>query len=233
MGIRGDCPNDAELYCRAAEGNRCARDALLTRHAGLVYSLCSRFPVSADEREDLAQAGFLGLIQAIDGFDALRGHAFSSYAVPHVLGEMRKHLREAGGVSISRRARTMTRDVERKQQEMAARTGRMPALVDVARELGLDPAEIALAQEALRAPADLDDLHLSSRSEPGQIEVLLTLKDAVAKLQPIHREIVQRRFFEDQTQGEIARDLGRSQGQISRLQNKALLQLRHLLEEGR
>ncbi len=231
MGICGDCPGDAELFCRAAEGDRCARDALLRRHTGLVYSLCGRFPASADEREDLAQAGFLGLMQAIDGFDARRGHAFSTYAVPHVLGEMRKHLRGAGAVSISRRARKMTREVERKQEEMAARTGRLPALIDVAKALGLDPSEIALAQEALRVPVDLDDLHLASRRDPGQMEVLLTLKDAVAKLQPIHREIVQRRFFADQTQAEIARDLVRSQGQISRLQRKALLQLRHLLDE--
>ncbi len=230
MGICGDCPADEELFCRAGKGDQCARDALLERHSGLVHSLCGRFPVVGAEREDLFQAGFLGLMQAVDGFDASRGHAFSTYAVPHVLGEMRRHLRGTGAVSISRRARKMTREVERKQQQMAARTGRLPSLMEVAEALGLDPSEITLAQEALRAPAALNDLQLTSREDPQQMQGI-TLRDAVARLGPLHRDIVTRRYFGDQTQAQIAGELGRSQSQVSRLERRALLRLRQLLDE--
>ncbi|MFO8059606.1 MAG: sigma-70 family RNA polymerase sigma factor [Bacillota bacterium] len=229
MGTCGDVPEERELFRRAQSGDQCARDALLERHSGLVHSLCQRFPSLGSEGEDLVQAGFLGLLRAVDGFDPDLGRAFSTYAVPHILGEMRKHLRAAAGVSVSRRARGMVREVEGAADEMAARTGRVPSLAEVAERLGFDPAEIALAQEALRAPSALYDLVPSPREDPGRVE-LLSLKDAVDRLEPIHRDIIQRRYFEDQTQAQIARDLGRSQAQVSRLQKQALRRLRQILD---
>lgn len=223
-----DCTDDATLFARTARGDEAARERLLRRHRRLVKALAGRFSVSDSERGDLVQAGTVGLIQAVDRFDPERGHAFSTYAVPLVLGEMRKFLRDKGAVRVSRRARDIVNRVHEKQGEMASRSGRVPSVMEVARELGIDPAEVVLAEEAVRAPLPVDDIATGSWSETHHLETM-SLHDAVGKLDPRLREVVTHRYFGDRTQQQTAEEMGVSQAHVSRLEKEALSRLRSML----
>ncbi len=222
------CTDDARLFARMARGDDEARERLLRRHHRLVKALAHRFSVPDAEREDLVQAGTLGLIQAVDRFDPERGYAFSTYAVPLVLGEMRKLLRQKGAVRVSRRARDLVRRVREKQGEIAARRGEVPSIMEVAREIGIDPAEVVWAQEAVRSPVPVDDIAAGRWSEADHLETM-SLHDAVQKLDPRLREVVTLRFFQDRTQQQTAEALGVSQAHVSRLEKEALSWLRRLL----
>ncbi len=220
----GGC-TDAVLFCLAREGDQCAREELVEMHLGLVRSVSGRFFVSPQERADLMQAGMVGLLRAVERFDPERGTAFSTYAVPYVLEEMRRYLQSLGPASVSRRAR----DLVRRVREHQARAGRgdRTSLCTTAEELGIDAADVAHAEEALRPPEQLqEDEFCTDTDRHADGTEKLDLREALRGLDCRGRRIICRRYFEDMTQQEVAEEMGFSQAQISRLEKKALKQMR-------
>ncbi len=219
-----------ELYRRAGEGDQDAREKLLCEHRPLVRAIMRRFSVPPSDREDVLQAGFVGLLQAIDGYEPERGHAFSTYAVPLILGQMKRYLRGRSAVSISRHRRSTLRRVREVQKKLAAGRKHPPSVAEIAREMGYDAEEIALVSEALRAPRPLDGVAgtLVGKRPDGWVDSL-ALQQAIDELSPRHQQILRMRYFSDLTQQEVADLLDISQPHVSRLEREATLRLSCLL----
>lgn len=224
-----------DLFERAAAGDAVAREELVAANLPLVHSIVNRFSASGREREDLFQIGCIGLLKAVDGFDPRFGTRFSTYAVPMILGEIRRHLRDDTAVKLPRSARELGLAALRAEAELARRLGREPSVQEVAAELGCQPSELAAATEGLRRPASLqaedeDGRTLldrqASEGQEGRIVDRLALTAALDRLEPRAREILRRRYYQNQSQADVARALGISQVHVSRLERRALHALR-------
>ena len=229
-------PNDIELLRQAKAGSKEARDRFLENNTALVVHVAKRF--SAGEYEDLVQAGFVGLIKALDSFDPGFGTAFSTYAVPYIMGEMKECLRKQKQVSLGRKARELYLRYKEISETIYQQEGREPSLVRVAGVLGVDPQELIYALEVARTPKSLD--------EPIDEDNKVLLQDVLVKVDE-HKEnkmlidellqnldersryIVMQRFFAEKTQVELAAELQLSQAQICRIEKKALNLLRNSL----
>ena len=213
----------------------------IARHFPLVWSLVHRLGAVGVDREDLFQAGCVGLVQACRRYDASLGTAFSTYAAPLILGEMRRLLREGRPVRVPQGARQMVGEARRLRQQLATSRVEDPPLHEVAAHLGVPPEELLAAEEALGVPRSLDGPAWGAREENGNSlhEVLaapaldedegLILSEALSRLEPRHRLVIEGRYFHDLTQQELAERLGISQPQVSRLEQQALGRLRTLL----
>ncbi len=221
---------DHALFLRAQSGDSVARDEIFSANTGLVWA-CIRKYVGLMEKEDLFQLGSIGLLKAIDRFDPSYGVVFSTFAVPHILGEVRRHLRDNALVKVDRRLREISYQARKVRQEMTAKSGREPTASEIAEALEV-PVDVLLeALEAASSVLYLEDVPgYGDRSALDQDspadEESVDLRAAVDRLEPEMRKIVEGRFFLARTQSEIARDLGISQAHVSRLEKKALLCLR-------
>lgn len=224
-----------DLFGRAAAGDAAARDQLVAANLPLVHRIVNRFAVTGRERDDLFQVGCVGLIKAIDGFDRRFGTQFSTYAVPMILGEIRRYLRDDTAVKLPRGARELGLSALRKAEELTRRLGREPNVREIAAELGCEPSDVAEVTEGLRRPASLqaedeDGRTLLDRqgNEGHEARVLdrLALSAALERLEPRAREILWRRYYQNQSQIDVARALGISQVHVSRLERRALHALR-------
>ena len=205
-------------------------------HLGLVRLCAGRFRGRGVEYEDLFQAGCLGLLQAAERFDQGRGVKFSTYAVPLILGEMRRLFREGGAVRVSRGLRDLGRKVQR-EADRAREGGRpAPSLEELARKLGVSPERAALALGALQPPLSLT---AGEEGETWEIPVeapeegmteWLTLYGAMERMDPGDRELLRLRYFLGKTQTQTGEALGMTQVQVSRREKKLLLLLRRLME---
>ena len=233
---------DEALYFRQAQaGDDGAREALVRRHLPLVRSLVRRFWGRGADADDLLQQGVLGLLQAIRGFDPARGFQFSTYAVPHILGEIRRFLRKATPLHLDRRMQAQARRLRLAQEQLAQALGRMPTLFELSRESGVPAEEIPLALEALRPPLSLEQPAAAAQEGVSLGELLaapaapegemLFLREQISHLPLRERLLFTRRFMENRTQQEIAQELGVSQAQVSRLLKKLCTALRGLLQE--
>ncbi|HSW10634.1 MAG TPA: sigma-70 family RNA polymerase sigma factor [Bacillota bacterium] len=210
-------------------------------HIGLVWSIVNRFRGRGEDLEELFQVGCVGLLKAADRFDPSYGTEFSTYAVPMVLGEIRRFLRDAGPVRVGRRLQEVAARAAQARAMLIAREGREPSLEEIASEAGLSPAELAQAREATRpvlnltAPASdedgaapwLDRIAMKSDVDPADS---IALRQALTQLPSRLRLIVELRFFSDCSQAAVARRLRLSQSQVSRLERQALLALKRDLE---
>lgn len=235
---------DNEALLREVQsGDQSARAAVYEANLGLVTMVLERFKNSALEYEDLFQVGAIGLLKAIDRFDFTYQVQFSTYAVPMILGEIRRFLRDDGIIKVQRGVRENYIKIRRAREQLSAALGREPRIDELAAATELEREEIALALEACQPPASIDEtaagaeqetLSLLDRlvGEDGSAAMLeqIALREAVVALTPREQEIILRRYFKDQTQSAIAGDLGLSQVQVSRLEKKALLKLRAALE---
>lgn len=212
----------------------------MARNLPLVRHVARRFTGFGHDFDDLVQAGTVGLLQAIDGFDPDRGYQFSTYAVPVILGEIRRFLRENDPVGMGRALRARVAQVRRAAGALEQRLGRRPTVAEVAGELGWDVAEVAFALEGAQAPLSLDepagdDPDAGPRldrlaAEPGvDWHDVIAVRAALARLPERLRTIVALRFFHDRTQAEVAAAVGLSQPQVSRLERVALAELRRAL----
>lgn len=203
-------------YLRAQAGDADALAALVRRHVPLVQSLCRRFPAS----QDTFQAGCMGLVRAIRGYRADRGFAFSTYAVPVILGEMRRSLSHRLGWR-SRAALKRARDYE---AETLLRTGRAPAAADTARHAGVSPEELMLLLERDRPPVpDETGTLLASVPDPNG-ESFITrflIRDILERLPPPEGWLLRQRYCRFRTQSELARSLRTAQCRVSRLEKRA------------
>lgn len=218
-----------------------AVDALVQQHLGLVGSVAARFARLGYEHDDLFQIGCIGLIKAATRFDPDYGVRFSTYAVPLILGEIRRFLRDDGPIKVSRGTQQLARQARQTEEELRAALGREVSAAEVAEALGRPLDEVIAARDAQRP---LLSLHEPTGNDPGGValeerigsespipvaEDRLALRDALAELSPRDRTLIVRRFFHNETQAAVAADFGVSQVQVSRLERRALAQLRLML----
>ena len=224
------------LLRRAHEGDKAARDTLVEENLGLVWSIVRRFTGRGVEAEDLFQIGSIGLLKAIDKFDPGYEVQFSTYAVPMITGEIKRFLRDDGMVKVSRSLKELSWKAYAVRERLERELGQEPSLSLIARELEVTMEELVMALdsgaevESLQKTiyqGDGNDISLEDRLEErsGAQEQLLNrilLEETLDKLEARERQIIYLRYFEDKTQTEIARELGISQVQVSRMEKKIL-----------
>lgn len=210
------------------------RDQFIESNLPLVHSLCKRFVGRGIEYDDLYQAGCVGLVKAADGFDQSRGLCFSTYAVPVILGEIRRMFRDGGSVKVSRSLKELSLKVTRIKSQLELKLSREPTISELATELQVTPEEITEAQSAAMPTVSLtyesdDGINEMDISVSGPEDLLtnkLLLEHAFKALDITEQQIIRCRYFDYLTQNETAAKLGMSQVQISRAEKKILLKLR-------
>ena len=213
------------------------RDNFIESNLPLVHSLCKRFVGRGIEYDDLYQAGCIGLIKAADGFDESRGLCFSTYAVPVVLGEIRRMFRDGGTIKVSRSLKELSLKLTRAKSNLELKLSREPTVSELACELGVTTEEIVEAQSAAQPIVSLtyesdDGVSEMDISVSGPEDLLtnkLLLQRAFTHLDNIEQQIIRYRYFEYLTQNETAEKLGMSQVQVSRAEKKILLKLRNVI----
>lgn len=237
-------PSESELYRMAQAGDLSAREELVQRHVNLIWHIVHRFQGRGYDPEDLFQVGAIGLLKAIDRFDVSRGLKFSTYAVPLIMGEIRRHMRDDQPIRVARSMRELGMRVEHVRQTLSQQLGRDPTTKEVAEQMGVDSGAIAEAVEATRAPASLNqpieslsgsETHLGDivKDERGEADWLeqMVLSQAFQTLDERERFILRARYVDCRTQTEVARQLNVSQVQISRLERRALNRLKMALQD--
>lgn len=231
-----------ELLQKAQAGDEEAREKLINCNLKLVFSLVQRFENRGYELEDLFQIGTIGLIKAIDKFDFNYNVKFSTYAVPMIVGEIKRFLRDDSPVKVSRSLKETAYRVHRLREQLLKKLGREPSISEIADELGVSQEQIITALEAIQQPGSIYEtlyqdegdpiLLLDQLSDPTDHQTWidkLALKEVLDKLPERHRQVIFMRFFEDKTQTEVAEIIGLSQVQISRIERQALKTMREYL----
>lgn len=232
-----------ELIAKSQNGDQQARDMIVNRNTRLVWSVVQRFLNRGYEPEDLYQIGCIGLIKSVDKFDLSYEVKFSTYAVPMIIGEIQRFLRDDGTVKVSRSLKETANKVRKMKDELSKTLGRVPTVAEIAEKLDISPEEVVFAQEASRS---LSSIHETVYENDGDPITLLdqiadqsenkwfdkiALNEAIRHLNERERLIVYLRYFKDQTQSEVATRLGISQVQVSRLEKKILQQIKDQMEE--
>ena len=228
-----------ELIEKSHGGDASATERLVTENAGLIWAVARRFFGRGVEPDDLFQLGSIGFLKAVSGFDPAFGTQFSTYAVPKIAGEIRRFLRDDGTVKVSRTLKERSGKIARARETLRDRLGREPSLSELSDVLGLEPEEIAEAENASAAVESiqsengesglrLEDVLSSSPMEERMVEHL-ALTQALARLPDRERRVIVLRYYHGLTQDRIAGLLGVSQVQVSRIEKKALGALRALL----
>ncbi|HLL65197.1 MAG TPA: RNA polymerase sigma factor SigF [Micromonosporaceae bacterium] len=222
-----------------------ARAAVITAHLPIAEYLARRYRNRGELADDLLQVATVGLIKAVDGYDGERGVEFSSYAVPTIVGELKRHFRDKGwSIRVPRRMQELNLDISRATDELTQRLGRSPTVADLARQLEVGEEEILDALEcgraygtlSLHAPipgtdgTEVADLIGGVDPELELVEHRVALRPLIEKLPPREQRIIAMRFFGNLTQSQIAAKLGISQMHVSRLLSQSLRQLREGLQ---
>ena len=228
-----------ELIRRSQAGDIEAREQLIMENAGLVWSVAKRFIGRGAEPDDLYQLGCLGFLKAVDGFDVAYGTQLSTYAVPKIAGEIRRFLRDDGAIKVSRSIKEQAASIKAARQLLIGALGREPSVLEIAEHTGLTPEDIALAEtatagtESIYAENGLDGFCLENtltdtESEDAMLEKF-SLRQAIIRLDEREATVIKLRYYHDLTQDRVAKVLGVSQVQISRIEKKALQHLRQLM----
>ena len=232
---------EADALLEAARGgDNDACERMMEENAGLIWSVVRRYYGRGADPEDLYQLGCLGFLKAVRGFDPAFGCQFSTYAVPKIAGEIRRYLRDDGAVKVSRGVKERAAAIRQARVRLSQRLGREPTLSELSAETGLEPEDIAAAEEAnlpvasLQMEAGEDGFTLESMlgtegMEEGVVE-RLALRGAVEALPERERQVIFLRYYKNLTQEKTAKVLGVSQVQISRIERKAMGRLRQALE---
>ena len=228
------------LIRSAQTGDRAAGERLVKENAGLIWSVVKRYDWGKYDQEDLYQLGCLGFLKAVEGFDPDYGTRFSTYAVPKIAGEIRRFLRDDGAVKVSRGLKEKAQQIHIARTALEQKLGREPAVSELAAWTGLPPEEIAEAEtattpaESLQKENGEEGLTLEHvLGDGGQEELLLeriALREAIRRLPSKEQQVVFLRFFHGLTQNDCARILRVSQVQISRLERRALEDLRSIMQ---
>ncbi len=229
-----------KLFTRMQNGDFQSRDQLVNGNLRLVLSVIQRFNNRGELVDDLFQVGCIGLIKAIDNFDLSQNVKFSTYAVPMIIGEIRRYLRDNTPVRVSRSLRDIAYKVLQIRDQLAHKLSREPSLLEIASELEVSREEIILAMDSIQEPVSLFEPIYNDGGDPifvmDQISdeksldekwlEVLSIKDALKKLNEREKLILTLRFYRGKTQMEVADEIGISQAQVSRLEKSALGQLR-------
>ena len=232
---------NARLIEEAQAGDEAAMERLIVLNMGLVRSLAVRFKDRGTEMEDLIQIGTIGMIKAIRSFDLARGTTFSTYAVPLIVGEIRRHLRDDGMIKVSRTYRRIGVALMNAQNRIRSEEGRDPTVGELAELCDISPEEAAIALDAIAPVSSLSEtvygeegitLEGTIADEDNDIEKLsdkIALNQAISRMQPLWQKIVLLRYYRDMTQQQTADRLGLSQVKVSREEKKIMAFLREQL----
>lgn len=238
VGTEDRFSGNRELLVRAQAGDDAALEQLVMDNAGLVRSIALRFRDRGTELEDLIQIGTLGMLKAIRSFEPERGNAFSTYAVPLIIGEIRRHLRDDGMIKVGRGYKRLGMLLLRERNRIISTEGREPGLHELAQACGVSPEEAAVALDALTPVSSLSDTVYGDEGvtleavvsdgveELEQLNDRIALRQSIAKMQPLWRRIVLLRYYRNMTQQQTADSLGLSQVKVSREEKKILAFLR-------
>ncbi len=229
-----------ELLIKIKNGDMGAREKFINGNLRLVLSVIQRFYNRGENADDLFQIGCVGLIKAIDNFDLNQNVQFSTYAVPMIIGEIRRYLRDNNQIRVSRSIRDLAYKVLQVKERVVRQTGKEPSIEEIAKELGVEREEIAMSLDAIQDPLSLqepiykdgtENLYVMDQVKDNKnidekwVENL-TIAQALKKLNSREKEIIARRFFDGRTQMEVAEEIGISQAQVSRLEKCAISRIR-------
>lgn len=229
-----------ELLILAHNGDKKAREQLITGNLKLILSVIRRFVSRGENPDDLFQIGCIGLIKAIDNFDTSLDVRFSTYAVPMIIGEIRRYLRDNNSVRVSRSLKDIAYKAMQAKEEFVSKHGKEPTVEQIAKELGLKKEDVVLALEAIVEPVSLyepiysdggDTIYVldqvgDKNDDSNWIDEIL-FKQSLKELPERERSIISLRFFEGKTQMEVAKEIGISQAQVSRLEKGALERIKN------
>lgn len=232
-----------KLFARIRQGDENARELFIKGNLRLVLSVIKRFSASNENVDDLFQIGCIGLIKSIDNFNTELGVRFSTYAVPMIIGEIRRFLRDNNSIRVSRSLRDTAYKAIYARENLTRKNQKEPSITEIAAEVGIAREDIIYALDAIQNPMSLyepvytdggDTLYVMDqiKDKKNKEEVWLehlSLSDAIKKLNSREREIITLRFFEGKTQMEVASLIGISQAQVSRLEKNALRIMRSYL----
>ncbi|MBR4555727.1 MAG: SigB/SigF/SigG family RNA polymerase sigma factor [Ruminococcus sp.] len=234
-----------ELLKKAHAGDKAAREKLVKGNLRLVLSVLQRFSGRTDSPDDLFQVGVIGLIKAIDNFDTALDVRFSTYAVPMISGEVRRHLRDYRALRVSRSVRDTAYRAMQAREELTASSEQEPTVDQIAERIGQDRSEVVAALGSVAEPVSIyepvysdsgDTLYvldqLGDSSDASQWLDEFTVKDAIGELKQREKNILYLRYFKGRTQTEVARSIGISQAQVSRLEKAALDSIKDRLRNG-
>ena len=229
-----------EMIEKVKAGDKETRDKFIQGNLRLVLSVIQRFSNRGENPDDLFQVGCIGLIKALDNFDTSHGVKFSTYAVPMIIGEIRRYLRDNNSIRVSRSMRDLAYKSLQAREVLASRLQREPTVTEIAQELDAKREDVVMALESIQEPVSLfepvfhddgdalyvmDQVQDTKNTDVKWIENL-SLSEAMKKLSPRERYILNMRFFEGKTQMEVAKEISISQAQVSRLEKNALKYMR-------
>ncbi|MBE7034964.1 MAG: sigma-70 family RNA polymerase sigma factor [Ruminococcaceae bacterium] len=222
----------SDLFKKSQKGDLQAQQSIFEANTGLIYLMIRRLKKNEEDTDDLFQVGTIGLLKAIRAFNPDYGVCFSTYAVPVIMGEMKRYLRDNTSVSVSRSYKELAAKAKRMHDDIVARTGKNPTISELASALSVTTEELGVALSAAKPPASLEEEHgegelsladlLPAPASSVDIADRLSLEQAIQKLSKRDKTILYLRYFREQTQTEIAKKLGISQVQVSRLEKKLL-----------
>lgn len=225
-----------ELLIKIKSGNQEARENFIKGNLRLVLSVIKRFYGRGENMDDLFQVGCVGLIKAIDNFDLNQNVQFSTYAVPMIIGEIKRYLRDNNSIRVSRSVRDLAYRALAVKEKVLKEKGKEPTIAEVAKELGVNEEEIIISMDAIQEPISLqepiygdntDNIYVMDQiSDKKNIDDnwanSIAISQAIKKLNEKEKMIINKRFFEGRTQMEVADEIGISQAQVSRLEKSAI-----------
>lgn len=231
-----------ELFIKIKQGDLEAREIFINGNLRLVLSVLQRFASRSDNMDDLFQVGCVGLIKAIDNFDLTLNVQFSTYAVPMIIGEIRRYLRDNNPIRVSRSIRDLAYKALQAREKLTKELNREPTIEQIAKEVGVEKEEIVFSFEAIQDPLSLQepvyndgteniyimDQISDSRNTDEKWADNITIEQAMKKLNDREKMIISKRFFDGRTQMEVAEEIGISQAQVSRLEKDAIYRIKKL-----
>ena len=231
-----------ELFIKIKEGDNEARNTFINGNLRLVLSVIQRFNSRGENPDDLFQVGCVGLIKAIDNFDLNQNVQFSTYAVPMIIGEVKRYLRDNNSIRVSRSVRDLAYKVIQYKEKYLKENGKEPQIEEIAKELEVSKEEIGFSLDAIQDPVSLQEPVYNDGSESIYImdqvkdrkntdelwAEKMTIESALEKLNDKEKMIITKRFFDGRTQMEVAEEIGISQAQVSRLEKSAIQHIKRL-----
>ena len=233
-----------ELFPLVHGGDEAAREEFIRGNLRLVLSVLQRFQHRCENVDDLFQVGCIGLIKALDNFDVTQNVRFSTYAVPMIIGEIRRYLRDNNAIRVSRSMRDTAYKALQARDRLQNTLSREPTVAEIAEEMHLPREDVVFALEAIQDPVSLfepvyndggdaldimDQVRDETEKDDNWVEDI-AIRDALRRLNDREKRIMQLRFFEGRTQMEVAGEIGISQAQVSRLEKQALLHMRRSMQ---
>ncbi len=231
-----------DYILKSQQGDEAARHLLVEKNVRLVWSIVQRFLNRGYDADDLFQIGTIGLIKAIDKFDLTFEVRFSTYAVPMIIGEIQRFIRDDGTIKVSRSLKEVGNKIRITKESLSKKLNRSPTVFEIAEALNMTPEDVVQAEEAIKSPHSIHEVVYENGGEP--ITLLdqlphdesisfdkLILDEAIERLTERERIIVYLRYYKDYTQSEVAERLDISQVQVSRLEKKILQTLKQLINQ--